>query len=237
MNDDTPFIEFFYAFLTPVVLPEHIFLIGKEPRRLFSFNLQRMEQVVKLIRSKGVGLYFITQNPKDIPEDIMSRLGNRIQHALRAYTPKERKALKAAADSFRENPAIDTMETIPQLGVGEALVSFLDEKGVPSPVDRILVRPPQSRIGQGSPEVQSGLLSAETSLERYRHPYDRESAYERLEARVPVPAEPKPVPRRKKEPDMAQELFEAAAKTAVRSISSKMGREIARGLLGTFFKK
>lgn len=202
------------------------------------FLLERMEQVVKLIRSKGVGLYFITQNPKDIPEDIMSQLGNRIQHALRAYTPKERKALKAAADSFRENPDIDTMEVIPQLGVGEALVSFLDEKGVPRPVDRILIRPPQSRIGQASESVQDALLSSQTVLEKYRHPYDRESAYEVLESRMP-PAEKKAAPARsrKKEKNMSQELFEAATKTAVRSISSKMGREIARGLLGTFFKK
>jgi hypothetical protein len=202
------------------------------------FLLQRMEQVVKLIRSKGVGLYFITQNPKDIPEDIMSQLGNRIQHALRAYTPKERRGLKAAADSFRENPAIDVMETIPQLGVGEALVSFLDEKGIPKPVDRILIRPPQSKIGTASDETVSALLSKKTNLEKYKTPYDRESAYEVLESRMPLASEEKQAKKRvKKEKDIGMELFEAASKSAVRSLSSKMGRDIARGLLGTFFKK
>jgi len=202
------------------------------------FLLQRMEQVVKLIRSKGIGLYFITQNPKDIPEDIMSQLGNRIQHALRAYTPKERRALKAAADSFRENPNIDAMEVIPQLGVGEALVSFLDEKGIPAPVDRVLIRPPQSKIGPASDETVSSLLTKKTNLEKYKNPYDRESAYEVLESRMHMASEEKQTKKKgKKEKNIGMELFEAAGKSAVRSLSSKMGREIARGLLGTFFKK
>ncbi|HKL11848.1 MAG TPA: helicase HerA-like domain-containing protein [Clostridia bacterium] len=202
------------------------------------FLLQRMEQVVKLIRSKGIGLYFITQNPKDIPEDIMSQLGNRIQHALRAYTPKERRALKAAADSFRENPNIDAMEVIPQLGVGEALVSFLDEKGIPAPVDRVLIRPPQSKIGPASSDTVSALLSKKTNLEKYKTPYDRESAYEVLESRMPMASEEKQIKKKgRKEKNIGMELFEAAGKSAVRSLSSKMGREIARGLLGTFFKK
>ncbi len=202
------------------------------------FLLQRMEQVVKLIRSKGVGLYFITQNPKDIPEDIMSQLGNRIQHALRAYTPKERRALKAAADSFRENPKIDTMEVIPQLGVGEALVSFLDEKGIPGPVDRVLIRPPQSKIGPASEATRASLLSSGAAMSKYKKPYDRESAYEVLESRMPPATEEKQAKRKsKKEKNVGMDLFEAASKSAVRSLSSKMGREIARGLLGTFFKK
>ena len=202
------------------------------------FLLQRMEQVVKLIRSKGIGLYFITQNPKDIPEDIMSQLGNRIQHALRAYTPKERRALKAAADSFRVNPNIDTMEIIPQLGVGEALVSFLDEKGIPKPVDRILIRPPQSKIGQASQDTLTSLLSSGSSMKKYKEPYDRESAYEVLESRMPPAVEEKKSKRKsKKEKNAGMDLLEAAGKSAVRSLSSKMGREIARGLLGTFFKK
>jgi hypothetical protein len=202
------------------------------------FLLQRMEQVVKLIRSKGVGLYFITQNPKDIPEDIMSQLGNRIQHALRAYTPKERRALKAAADSFRENPDINVMEVIPQLGVGEALVSFLDEKGIPKPVDRVLIRPPQSKIGQASENTLAGLMSSGTAMGKYKEPYDRKSAYEVLESRMPpVTKETKTKRKSKKEKNLGKDLFEAAGKSAVRSLSSKMGREIARGLLGTFFKK
>ncbi len=202
------------------------------------FLLQRMEQVVKLIRSKGIGLYFITQNPKDIPEDIMSQLGNRIQHALRAYTPKERRALKAAADSFRENPHIDAMEVIPQLGVGEALVSFLDEKGIPSPVDRVLIRPPQSKIGPASEDTRSGLLSSRAIMDKYWEPYDRKSAYEVLESRMPPATKETQTKRKsKKEKNIGMDLFEAAGKSAVRSLSSKMGREIARGLLGTFFKK
>ncbi|PLX34111.1 MAG: ATP-binding protein [Clostridiales bacterium] len=203
-----------------------------------NYLLQRMEQVVKLIRSKGIGLYFITQNPRDIPEDIMSQLGNRIQHALRAYTPKERRALKAAADSFRENPNIDAMEVIPQLGVGEALVSFLDEKGIPAPVDRVLIRPPQSKIGQASSDTVSALLSKKTNLEKYKSPYDRESAYEILESRMPVASEEKQAKKKgRREKNIGMELFEAAGKSAVRSLSSKVGRDIARGLLGTFFKK
>ena len=203
-----------------------------------NYLLQRMEQVVKLIRSKGIGLYFITQNPRDIPEDIMSQLGNRIQHALRAYTPKERRALKAAADSFRENPNIDAMEVIPQLGVGEALVSFLDEKGIPAPVDRILIRPPQSKIGPASEDTRSELLSSGAIMNKYREPYDRKSAYEVLESRMPPATKETQTKRKsKKEKNIGMDLFEAAGKSAVRSLSSKMGREIARGLLGTFFKK
>lgn len=143
--------------------------------------VEKVEQVARLIRSKGVGVYFITQNPADVPEDILGQLGNRIQHALRAYTPRDRKALKAAAETFRPNPAFDTEAAIMEVGVGEALVSALQAKGVPSVVERTLIRPPSSRLGPAEPEAKAAALANSPLAGVYDKAVDRESAYEMLQ--------------------------------------------------------
>src|SRR5215203_2174029 len=142
--------------------------------------VEKVEQVVRLIRSKGVGVYFITQNPADIPEKVLAQLGNRIQHALRAYTPQEQKGVRAAASSFRENPKIDTEKAITELGVGEVLISTLDEKGVPTVVDRAFVVPPVSQIGPVTSDVRAQLISTSLVAGQYEQVIDRESAFEIL---------------------------------------------------------
>ena len=144
---------------------------------------EKVEQVVRLIRSKGVGVYFVTQNPADIPDSVLAQLGNRIQHALRAYTPSEQKGLKAAAESFRPNPAFDTAEAIQSLGVGEALVSTLDDKGAPTVVARTMIRPPDSRLGPATDAERAQVLAASPVRGLYDAPVDRESAEEILAAR------------------------------------------------------
>jgi len=146
--------------------------------------VEKVEQVVRLIRSKGVGIYFVTQSPSDIPDNILAQLGNRIQHALRAYTPKEQKALKAAAQSFRANPNFDTEKAISELGTGEALVSFLDEKGAPNPVERAYILPPEGQIGPISAEERDGLVKNTLLYRHYAETVDRESAYEKLTGRL-----------------------------------------------------
>ena len=153
--------------------------------------VDKVEQVVRLIRSKGVGVYFISQKPDDIPEDVLAQLGNRIQHALRAYTPKEQKAIKAAAESFRANPDFDTKTVIQELGVGEALVSFLDENGVPTIVEQAKILPPQSAMSVASDEdVQSAILSSPFNA-KYSAAVDRESAYEILSGEAQAAEEAK----------------------------------------------
>ena len=144
---------------------------------------EKVEQVVRLIRSKGVGVYFVTQNPADIPDSVLAQLGNRIQHALRAYTPSEQRGLKAASDSFRANPAFDTAEAIQSLGVGEALVSTLDEKGAPNVVARTMIRPPDSRLGPATEAERAQIMAASPVRGLYDTPVDRESAEEILVAR------------------------------------------------------
>ncbi len=199
--------------------------------------LEKIEQVVRLIRSKGVGIYFISQSPLDIPDAILGQLGLRVQHALRAFTPKDQKAVKAAAQTFRANPKVDVEQAIGALGVGEALVSVLDDKGVPTPVERILVRPPESRIGPLAEPERAERLSRSPLAGRYDQPIDRESAHEVLkqratamtEAAAASPAEaPTPSRGRKRETTV-----EAMTKSAMRAIGSQLGREIARGLLGS----
>ena len=140
--------------------------------------LEKIEQVVKLIRSKGVGIYFITQNPKDIPDGVLAQLGNKIQHALRAYTPADQKGLKAAASSFRENPEFDTLQTLQELGTGEALVSVLDEKGIPTIVKRTKILPPQSYMGMIDDGERARQINSCTLFTKYQETYDRDSAYE-----------------------------------------------------------
>ncbi len=155
-------------------------LFDEAPRAL----LDKIEQVVRLIRSKGVGVYFVTQNPIDIPDVILGQMGNRVQHALRAFTPRDQKAVKAAAETFRPNPKLDTEQTITELGVGEALVSFLDEKGMPGIVERALIVPPSSQIGPITPQQRQALIEASLVYGHYEKQIDRESAYELLTKRV-----------------------------------------------------
>src|SRR6185295_935823 len=155
-------------------------LFNEAPKAL----LEKIEQVVRLIRSKGVGIYFVTQNPLDVPEVVLGQLGNRVQHALRAFTPKDQKAVKAAAQTFRANPGLDVETAITELGVGEALVSFLDEKGVPSPVQRGLICPPVSFIGPIAAGDRDRIIRASLLYGHYEKSVDRESAYERLKAKA-----------------------------------------------------
>ncbi|MEM9851002.1 MAG: helicase HerA-like domain-containing protein, partial [Pseudomonadota bacterium] len=146
--------------------------------------LDKVEQVARLIRSKGVGVYFVTQNPADVPDDILGQLGNRVQHALRAFTPKDQKALRLAADTFRANPAFKTAEAITQVGVGEALVSVLETKGMPSVVERTLIRPPSSQLGPITDTERRAVIAGSPLHGRYETPVDRESAEEILKARA-----------------------------------------------------
>jgi DNA helicase HerA-like ATPase len=152
-------------------------LFDEAPKAL----LEKIEQVVRLIRSKGVGVYFVTQNPLDVPDTVLAQLGNRVQHALRAYTPRDQKAVKAAADTFRPNPKLKTAQVITELGVGEALVSFLEDKGVPSMVERCLVRPPSARLGPVSADERRAIVNKSPVRGQYDTPIDRDSAYERLQ--------------------------------------------------------
>jgi len=158
----------------------------------------RIEQVVRLIRSKGIGVFFVTQNPIDVPDTVLTQLGNRVQHALRAFSPRDQKAVKAAATTFRSNPALNVEEVITQLGVGEALVSFLDEKGIPGIVQRALVCPPHSQIGPITPDQRAAMIKSSVVAGIYETAVDRESAYERLkgkaEAAAPAPGQPMPLP-------------------------------------------
>jgi DNA helicase HerA-like ATPase len=165
--------------------------------------------VVRLIRSKGVGLYFCTQNPMDLPAKVLGQLSNRVQHALRAFTPQEQKAVKAAATTFRPNPPLDVEAAIGELAVGEALVSFLDEKGAPTPVERALVVPPESRVGAISTEERQALRQASSLHDHYREAQDRESAYELLRQRAAEAAAAAEAAKREVE---AAKLAEATAK-------------------------
>lgn len=151
--------------------------------------LEKIEQVVRLIRSKGVGVYFVTQNPLDVPETVLAQLGNRVQHALRAYTPREQKAVRTAADTFRQNPAFNTADTITTLGTGEALISTLHDKGAPSIVERTLVRPPSGRVGPLTDAERKSLIDVSPVAGQYDKDIDRESAFEILAARAQKAAE------------------------------------------------
>src|SRR5262249_42452519 len=146
--------------------------------------LEKIEQVVRLIRSKGVGVYFVTQNPLDVPDKVLAQLGNRVQHALRAFTPRDQKAVTAAAQTFRPNPALDTAHVIMELGKGEALVSFLEGNGTPSMVERTLIRPPSARLGPLTSEERKGVMAQSPVKGKYDQTVDPESAYEVLQKRV-----------------------------------------------------
>jgi uncharacterized protein len=216
--------------------------------------VEKVEQVVRLIRSKGVGVYFVTQNPADIPEKVLAQLGNRVQHALRAYTPQEQKGVRAAAGSFRENPKIKTEKVITELGVGEVLISMLDEKGIPSMVDRAFVVPPVGKLGPITPEQRAQLISSSLVAGQYEQAVDRESAFEILQKKAEErmqqkaeadaavaetkqqAAEEKAARQAARAPDT---IFESIGKSVARSASSSIGRQIGtqivRGVLGGIF--
>ena len=210
--------------------------------------LERIEQVVRLVRSKGVGVFFVTQNPLDVPETVLGQLGNRVQHALRAYTPRDQQAVKSAATTFRQNPKINVEKAITELQVGEALVSFLDAKGAPAPVERAFVIPPASRLGPLSAEERRKVIDGSLVAGHYEKTVDRESAHELLKARA-----------QERTADAAstgglggvldklglpggagagkgrtrEGALEAAAKSAARAMGSEVGRRIIRGILGS----
>jgi len=242
-DQDKPRLVFFFD--------EAHLLFEDAPKAL----VEKVEMVVRLIRSKGVGIYFITQSPLDIPEDVLGQLGNRVQHALRAFTPKDKKAVRATAQTMRENPAFDSETAIMELGVGEALVSTLEEDGIPSIVERTMVRPPVSRIGPATEAERGKVLKSSPFAGRYDKEIDRESAHEKLKSRVeqieapklnqfPTAAQkaasqqqqaaPKAAPRAAAKPRgrQRQTVTEALTKSVVRSIGSSVGRQIGRGLLG-----
>ena len=219
--------------------------------------LDKVEQVVRLIRSKGVGVFFVTQNPLDIPDDVLGQLGNRVQHALRAYTPRDQKAVRAAAETFRPNPKLKTERVILELGVGEALVSFLGHKGVPSMVQQTLIRPPYSRIGPASAEERNKVRAASPVATNYDKSVDRQSAYEILTERTGRKMKEDQAAREAEEREKAdikaereaerearrssggrrrQSTGEALAKSAARSIGTSLGRQIVRGILGAILK-
>lgn len=206
---------------------------------------QRVEQVVRIIRSKGVGVYFCSQFPDDIPNDILGQLGNRIQHALRAYTPRDQKAVKAAAQTFAANPKLDVAKTISQLGVGEALVSTLNEKGVPTPVEHALISPPRSRMGAITPDERAAVRARSPVGSKYDSPVNRESAFEILGKRT-LEKEAAAKQTQTEKPGESgnllkdwlwgtkrrQGMVETMAKQAARTVGNQLGRQILRGVLG-----
>jgi len=198
---------------------------------------EKLEQAVRLIRSKGVGVYFITQSPLDIPPALAGQLGNRIQHALRAFTPQDQKVVRAAADTFRANPGFDTREAITSLAVGEALVSLLDDSGAPTPVVRAKISLPDSRLGQLKADEIARLKSLSPVAGRYEREVDRESAYEILSRKVetaPVPQQQSQLPQPRRAPGrQAESLGMALAKSAIRAAANQIGREVMRGLFGS----
>jgi len=233
-------------------------LFNEAPKAL----LDKIEQVVRLIRSKGVGIYFITQNPLDIPETVLGQLGNRVQHALRAFTPRDQKAVKAAAETFRANPQLNVEQAITELGVGEALVSFLDEAGRPSMVEKAFIVPPRSFMGAINPEVRREVIRKSSLFGKYDRPIDGESAYEVLQAKYAEQKQKEAEQEQQKQRDQERQnrsaadewepegrrqssrsrkapesVFDKMAKSAMSSIGTQIGREIARGVLGSLLRR
>ena len=248
---DKPKLVFFFD--------EAHLLFNEAPKPL----LDKIEQVVRLIRSKGVGIYFVTQNPLDIPDTVLGQLGNRVQHALRAFTPRDQKAVKAAAQTMRTNPAVDTETAITELSVGEALISLLDEKGRPCMVERAAILPPATRIGPLTEAERAAIIKSSLIFGHYEQVIDRESAYEKLKGRTAEKQPGAAIASSAETPNEAGTtaggllgalgsalsgvllgttgprgahhagLIDAAAKSAVRTIGSQVGREIVRGVLGS----
>jgi DNA helicase HerA-like ATPase len=244
-DPDKPRLVFFFD--------EAHLLFDDAPKAL----VRKVEQVVRLIRSKGVGVYFVTQSPLDVPDDVLGQLGNRFQHALRAFTPRDRKAVKAAAETFRANPRLDVVTAITELGVGEALVSTLQARGVPSIVERTLIRPPFSRMGPATRAERKAVLVESPLSGVYDERVDRTSAHEILAERAERAAEElrEKEERAKRERERAtaararsrryggttrrsrrQSSVEAMTKSVLRSAGRTIGRELVRGLLGSLFK-
>lgn len=235
---DRPKLVFFFD--------EAHLLFDQAPKPL----LDKVEQVVRLIRSKGVGVYFISQSPLDIPEDVLGQLGLRVQHALRAFTPKDRKAIKAVANNFRPNPNLDTQQVITELGIGEALVSTLDAKGSPTIVERTLIRPPESQMGPLTADERAQTIKRSPFNGKYDDAVDRESAYELLklralkaeqEQREAAEEEAKKKSSRTSSRTSSRDSWsDAMLKSAARSVGTTLGREggkFLRGILGSFLRK
>jgi DNA helicase HerA-like ATPase len=223
-------------------------LFNRAPKPL----LDKIEQVVRLIRSKGVGVYFITQNPMDLPETVLGQLGLKVQHALRAFTPKDQKSIRAVAESFVSNPRFSTADTVTTLAIGEALVSVMGEDGRPQPVRKTLIAPPEGRIGPLDEKERAAVIQRSPIRGRYDETVDRQSAYEMLQqraetAKISESRHLREVEREKMERQEArkktvggrqrQSVGEAMIKSAARSIGSSIGRQIIRGLLGSLFGK
>jgi len=248
-DPDKPKLVFFFD--------EAHLLFDDAPKAL----IDKVEQVARLIRSKGVSVFFITQNPTDVPEDILGQLGNRIQHALRAYTPRDQRALRAAAETFRPNPAFDTVEAIRDVGVGEALVSTLQKRGVPSVVERVLIRPPSSQLGPITPAERQAVMAASPVAGLYDQTVDRQSAYEALQKRAEEAAsaaataeeaeeDQRPMERefntarrysgarvsRSTSKRRGDSVGQAFAKSMARSMGTRAGSALVRGVLGGLFK-
>jgi uncharacterized protein len=238
---DKPKLVFFFD--------EAHLLFNEAPRAL----LEKVEQVVRLVRSKGVGIYFISQSPSDVPDTVLGQLGNRVQHALRAFTPRDQKAVKTAADTMRPNPNFDAVRAITELAVGEALVSFLDEKGRPCVTERAFISPPGSQIGPITDAQRASLLAGSVVTGVYDKTEDRESAYERLKGRTEKSSatggagggETSMMDKIKdtvgsvltEKSGRKDSVFDAMAKSAARSVGSSVGRAIIRGLLGSILRR
>ncbi|PRY74234.1 hypothetical protein CLV80_12011 [Yoonia maritima] len=249
-NPDKPKLVFFFD--------EAHLLFDDAPKVL----VDKVEQVARLIRSKGVGVYFVTQNPGDIPDDVLGQLGNRVQHALRAFTAKDRKELKTAAETYRDNPAFDTAEAIQEVGTGEAVTSFLDRKGIPQVVERTLIRPPSSQLGPIDYAARKAVMNASAMAGKYDTPLDRESAHEMLAKKAEAAA--KEAKAAEAEADEKEREFRnarrydgglnqsrsrstsrkssgggfggALASVVAKELKGTTGRRIVRGILGSLFK-
>ncbi len=239
-DPDKPKLVFFFD--------EAHLLFNDAPKAL----VQKVEQVVRLIRSKGIGVYFVTQNPIDVPDEVLGQLGNRIQHALRAYTPRDKKAVKAAATTFRENPDLDTESVITELGVGEALVSVLDPEGVPTIVQQTKIRPPESRMGPANKKERKATFEKSPIKDVYDTRVDRESASEKLKARTEEAAnkaekemddereykakKPKATKTTRKKRSSKETTTQTVVKSATKIVTSRLGQSIIRGIMGSIFK-
>jgi hypothetical protein len=259
---DKPKLVFFFD--------EAHLLFDRAPRAL----VEKVEQVARLIRSKGVGVYFVTQNPDDVPEDVLGQLGNRVQHALRAFTARDQQALRKAAQTYRPNPRFDTEEAIREVGVGEAVTSFLEAKGVPGMVERTLIRPPSSQMGPCDDADRRRVMAASEMAGKYDTPVDRDSAHEMLARRAGAATqeaeqrgfsidrdrdeagerynrarryqppgrmrtrevEERPAPKTRGRSSRSDSVVEAFSKSFARSIGTRAGSAVARGVLGTLFR-